>query len=220
MKSTLKYFILLILVALPFIGDAHANDAILNKLSTSEAIGSYILLGFNHIIPYGFDHILFILAIFLLTKELKAILWQSLAFTISHTITLGLSMSQVFTPPSYIVEPLIAISILFLALENIFTNKVKAHRIITIFLFGLVHGMGFANSLAEIGLPQNKFFTTLISFNFGVELGQLSIILIAWLLIGKWFYIKTWYKNRIVIPASALIAVISFYWTIERIFFS
>jgi len=109
---------------------------------------------------------------------------------------------------------------MFVAIENMITDKLKASRIVIVFAFGLIHGMGFASALTELGLPQNKFFTSLISFNAGVELGQLTVILLAWFLVGKWFSEKQWYKKRVVFPVSAVIAVIALYWTIERAFFN
>ena len=129
-------------------------------------------------------------------------------------------MYQIITPPAYIIEPVIALSIMFVAIENIITDKLKPARIIIVFIFGLIHGMGFASALTELGLPKNQFFTSLITFNIGVELGQITIILLAWFLIGKWFADKPWYRKRIVIPISLIIAIIGLYWTIERTFFA
>jgi hydrogenase/urease accessory protein HupE len=180
----------------------------------------YLELGFTHIIPWGLDHILFILCLYLLSPKLKTIIWQATAFTVAHSITLGLSLMGIISIPSSIVEPIIALSILFVALENIFTERLKPTRIVFIFIFGLMHGMGFAGVLKDLGLPEGEFTNALISFNLGVELGQISIILGAWLLFGKWFSEKIWYRNYIIIPLSGIIAFISLYWTIERIFFS
>lgn len=198
---------------------AHPSDEALSKLSRTDVAGLYLKQGFLHIIPLGLDHILFVLSLFLLNPKLKPILWQATAFTVAHTITLGLSMKGVFSPPSYIIEPIIALSIMFVALENIITDKLRTSRIIIVFAFGLIHGVGFAGALSDLGLPQNQFYTSLITFNIGVELGQISIILLAWLLFGKWFAEKPWYRARIVNPLSILIAVIALYWTIERVFF-
>ncbi|HWY11675.1 MAG TPA: HupE/UreJ family protein, partial [Bacteroidia bacterium] len=108
---------------------------------------------------------------------------------------------------------------MFVALENIITDKLKPTRILIVFAFGLIHGLGFAGVLKDLGLPQREFVNALISFNLGVELGQVSIILAAWWLFGKWFNQKPWYRTRIVNPLSAVIAVIALYWTIERAFF-
>ena len=124
------------------------------------------------------------------------------------------------SPPTHIVEPIIALSIMFIAIENIISEQLKPSRIIIVFVFGLIHGMGFANVLTELGLPHNQFLTSLLTFNLGVELGQIAVIILAWFLIGKWFNKKSWYRKRIVIPISAIIAIIAIYWTIERTFFA
>lgn len=192
----------------------------LSHFSRTEVGLIYLKLGFTHILPLGLDHILFVLSLFFLNDNLKSVIWQATAFTIAHSITLGLAIYGVITPPSYIVEPVIALSIMFVAVENIISNELRPSRIVIVFIFGLIHGMGFASVLTELGLPSNRFLTALLTFNLGVELGQISVILIAWLLIGKWFHKKSWYRKRIVIPASAIIAAIALYWTIERTFFS
>ncbi len=191
----------------------------LSKLSKTEVAGIYLQLGFTHILPLGLDHILFVLSLFLLNPKLKPVLWQATAFTVAHTITLGLAMYKVIKPPVNVVEPVIALSIMYVALENIFSSKLKASRIGVVFLFGLIHGMGFASVLTELGLPKNAYFSSLLMFNLGVELGQVTVILAAFFLIGKIFGNKSYYRNRIVIPLSILIAAIAAYWLVERIFF-
>jgi hypothetical protein len=206
-------------VMIPAQLSAHPNDDVLNKLSGTETVWLYLELGFTHILPLGLDHILFVLSIFLLNPKLKPVIWQATAFTVAHSITLGLAMNGLISPPTYIIEPIIALSIMFVAIENIITDQLKPSRIAVVFLFGLIHGMGFASVLSDLGMPQNRFFTSLIMFNVGVELGQITVILIAWFLVGKWFSQKPWYRKRIVIPVSAVIAAIGLYWTIERTFF-
>lgn len=191
----------------------------LENMSKSETAFLYLKLGYQHILPLGFDHILFVLSLFLLSPKLKPILLQSTAFTVAHSVTLGLAMYHIITPPVKIIEPLISLSILFVALENIFSPKLKPTRIGLVFLFGLVHGLGFASALGQLGLPQNAYLGSLILFNVGVELGQLTIILLAFFLVGKWFGQKTFYRVRIVIPVSLLIVLVAGYWTVERIFF-
>jgi hydrogenase/urease accessory protein HupE len=198
---------------------AHATNTQLENLSRSDVFLVYLQLGFTHIIPLGLDHILFILSLFLLSPKLKTIVWQATAFTIAHSITLGLAMFNLISAPSYIVEPVIALSIMFVALENIISEKLRPSRLFIVFAFGLIHGLGFAGVLKDLGLPQREYINALISFNVGVELGQLSIILAAWFLFAKWFNQKPWYKKRIVIPLSIIIALIALYWTIERVFF-
>ena len=182
-----------------------------------EVFLQYLKLGFSHVIPLGFDHILFILTLFFLNSKMKTVFLQCSVFTVAHSLSLGLCASGLILPNSNIIEALIALSILFTAIENIVQNKINPWRIGIIFGFGLIHGMGFANALSAIGLPKNQFLTSLLSFNLGVEIGQISIILGAYFLISKRFSDKIWYKNRIVYPISSLIACVALYWTIERI---
>lgn len=198
-----------------------AHDVVgeLEKLSKTEAATLYLKLGFMHILPLGFDHILFVLSLFLLSPKLKPVLWQATAFTVAHSITLGLAMFNVITPSPKIVEPIIALSIMYVALENIISPTLKKSRIGIVFLFGLVHGLGFANALGELGLPKNSYLTSLLMFNLGVELGQVAVILSAFLLFGKWFGNKPYYRKAIVIPLSILITLMAGYWTVERLFF-
>ena len=176
-------------------------------------------MGFAHIIPLGVDHILFVLGVFLLRPELKTVIYQATAFTVAHSITLGLAIYGKISPPGDVVEPIIALSIAFIGLENILTQGLKWWRLIIIFLFGLIHGCGFAGALMETGLPEKDFLLSLITFNVGVELGQIAVIIIAYLLFGKWFGDKPWYRSRIVIPLSLCITAMGLYWTVTRLFF-
>jgi hypothetical protein len=188
--------------------------------TSGAVVRQYLLLGFTHIVPEGTDHILFVLSLFLLSLKVKPLLTQITAFTVAHSVTLGLAMKGDVSLPPSIVEPAIAASIAWMAVENITTDKCRPTRTATVFLFGLLHGMGFAGVLSELGLPDNRFAPALISFNAGVELGQLSVVSAAWLLIGWPFGKKPWYRRGIVIPASAIIALVGVYWTIERVFFA
>lgn len=215
--KTASLLIALFLISQPLL--AHDNVEELEKLSKSEAAILYLQLGFTHILPLGFDHILFVLSLYLLSPKLKPVLWQATAFTVAHSITLGLAMFNVFKPAPQIVEPIIALSIMYVALENILSPSLKKSRIGIVFLFGLVHGMGFASALGELGLPENSYLTSLLMFNVGVELGQLAVITAAFLLFGKWFGNKSYYRKAIVIPLSVLITLMAIYWTVERLFF-
>ncbi len=218
MKKYAAVLIILLLCVLQTYG--HTINYQLDRDSNGSVFLKYLLLGYEHIIPLGFDHILFILCVFFLNTSIKKIVLQASMFTIAHSITLGLAMYGIIKPPTNIVEPLIALSIVFLALENVYSSKVKPWRMVMIFIFGMVHGMGFAGALSQLGMPQYAFATALISFNVGVELGQLSIILFMYFVVAKTFSGKPWYRKRIVIPASLIIALIASYWTIERIFFT
>jgi hypothetical protein len=191
------------------------------KLSTTEIkllnIVEYIYQGFVHILPQGLDHILFVLALFLLATKTSTLLWQVSAFTLAHTITLALGIFGIINLPSSIVEPLIALSIAYVAIENIFYHKLTKWRLPIIFAFGLLHGLGFAAVLVELGLPKSEYISSLISFNIGVEFGQITVIALA-LLATRWFAKKPQYRQYVVIPLSVLIAVIAIYWFIERTF--
>lgn len=198
---------------------AHTINYQLEQAPTSDVVTFYLKLGFEHIVPNGFDHILFVVGLCLLSTKIKTILWQATAFTVAHSITLALSMKGLIVTPPTLVEPIIALSIVFVAVENILLTELKPWRVLVVFMFGLIHGMGFASSLNEIGLPRNKFFTSILSFNLGVELGQIAVITSVFALIifplGK----KPWYRKYVVYPLSAIIAVTAAYWTVQRLFF-
>jgi hydrogenase/urease accessory protein HupE len=183
----------------------------------TEVISSYIVVGFEHIIPKGADHLLFILGIFLLSVRLRPLLWQVTMFTLAHTITLGLSMNGVISLPANIVEPLIALSIAYIGFENIFHKSLHRSRLALVFAFGLLHGLGFAGVLADFGMPEDDFAVALISFNVGVELAQLTVIALAFAAVGFWFRHKEWYRKVIIIPGSAMISITGLLWTLQRI---
>jgi hydrogenase/urease accessory protein HupE len=180
---------------------------------------TYFTLGFTHILPGGADHILFVLGIFLLSRRLKPILLQVSAFTIAHSITLGLTMYGIIALPSSIVEPMIALSIVYVAVENIVTADLKPWRLALVFGFGLLHGMGFAGVLSELALPSTEFLTGLTAFNVGVEAGQLGVILCAFLSVGSWARKREAYRRFVVLPGSAAIASMGLFWTMQRLVF-
>ncbi|OIQ32066.1 MAG: hypothetical protein BM562_06065 [Alphaproteobacteria bacterium MedPE-SWcel] len=188
------------------------------QLSGWEAFVSYISVGFDHILPQGLDHILFVLGLFFFSLRIGPLLWQVSAFTLAHTLTLGLAtLGWIQVSPS-IVEPLIAASITLVALENIFVRKLHPWRPIVIFGFGLLHGLGFASVLGDFGLPVTQLVPALLGFNVGVELGQVTVIAIAYAVLGYWFGNHPKYRGRVAIPASATIALIGAYWFVERAF--
>jgi len=180
-------------------------------------VRQYVVLGYEHILPKGLDHILFVLGLFLMSTRWRPLLAQVTAFTVAHSITLGLAIYGAVSLKSTIVEPLIAASIVYVAVENVLAKELHKSRIAIVFCFGLLHGLGFAGVLHELGLPRSQFLPALLSFNLGVELGQLSVIALAFLAVG-WLGSRPWYRSRIVIPASLGIAAVGLYWTIQRIF--
>jgi hypothetical protein len=221
------------LLALRQIGDAATYEAMLSGGDTSAKLPrngtvivgfskffmQYIRIGFQHIVPKGLDHILFVLGLFLFSAAFLPLLWQVTTFTLAHTITLALASLGVISVPSAIVEPLIAASITYVAIENIIGGELTRRRLFIIFGFGLLHGLGFASVLGEVGLQPARFLTGLIGFNIGVEFGQLAVIAAAFLLVGIWFRNKPYYRKLVIIPASTLIGAIGIYWFVTRIFF-
>ncbi|MGB7316530.1 MAG: HupE/UreJ family protein [Planktotalea sp.] len=183
-----------------------------------SVFAEYIPVGFDHILPKGLDHILFVLGLFFFSTALRPLLIQVTSFTLAHTVTLALGALGVVSIPGAIVEPIIAASIVYVAVENIFSRKMHAWRPAIIFVFGLLHGLGFASVLGEFGLPSDQFIAALIGFNVGVEFGQLTVIALAFLAVGFWFGGKDWYRARIAIPASIVIALVGAYWFVERVF--
>jgi len=184
-----------------------------------ETLGLYVKIGVQHILPGGLDHILFVLAIFFSSRRWRPLLIQISAFTVAHTITLGLVASGVFAPPANIVEPLIAATIAFVAIENILFKDMTHWRPFVVFAFGLIHGMGFAGFFGSLGLPQGQFWSALIGFNIGVEIGQLSVIVLAALLLWpvRRTISETLYSRAIVWPACAFIGFIGAFWAVERV---
>ena len=177
---------------------------------------SYLKQGFEHILPEGLDHILFVLGLFLLCRAWKPILIQVTIFTTAHTITLALATLGYVSADQRIVEAVIAASITIVALENIFRPTYGKFRLLMVFGFGLIHGLGFAQRLIDERIPEGSLGSALLGFNVGVELGQLAIIGLA---VAATFWLKDEEKYRrwVVIPASALIALAGIIWAIERL---
>ncbi len=150
-----------------------------------QTFARYIPIGFDHIVPKGLDHILFVLGLFFLSARLRPLLTQVSLFTLAHTITLAAAALGVVSVPSTIVEPLIAASIVYVAVENIFLKNLSPWRPFVVFGFGLLHGLGFASVLAEFGLPEGTFVPALIGFNLGVEFGQLAIIAVMFVAVWQ-----------------------------------
>ncbi len=177
---------------------------------------TYLRLGFLHIVPRGLDHMLFVLGLFLLGSQLRPLVWQVTAFTLAHALTLSLAVFGVVSLPSAVVEPLIAMSIVYVAVENLLTSRLMPWRPMVVFGFGLLHGLGFAGVLRDLGLPDQQRLLGLISFNVGIELGQLLVIASALLAVG-WCRSEDWYRRRIVVPASLVVAGTGLFWAIQRL---
>jgi hypothetical protein len=171
-----------------------------------ETFVRYIPVGFDHIVPKGLDHILFVLGLFFLSTKMGPLLTQVSLFTLAHTITLALAALGYVSIPGSIVEPLIAASITYVAVENIFMARLSPWRPFIVFAFGLLHGLGFASVLGEFGLPAGAFIPALIGFNIGVEIGQLAVIAVMFLCV--WQAIRIDRGENEVFQAKALYGVL------------
>ena len=177
----------------------------------------YAKIGFVHIVPKGLDHILFVLGLFFYAARWRPLLGQVTLFTLAHTTTLMLASTGHIVVSPNLVEPLIAASIIYVAFENLRSERLHAGRLVVIFAFGLLHGLGFATVLDDIGLADDQFMVSLISFNIGVELGQLAVLTPAFLVFGVAARNALWYRRLIAAPASALIGAFGLWMLIARL---
>jgi hypothetical protein len=191
-------------------------DRAVQHAGRADVFRQYLTLGFTHIVPGGLDHMLFVLGLFLLCTTWRTLLWQVSAFTIAHTISLGLAMNGLVSPRPSLVEPLIALSIGYVGVENVLLRELKPWRVALVFAFGLLHGLGFAGALTELGLPRRQFATALVAFNLGVEAGQLFVIGAAMTAVGWWRH-APYYRRRVTVPVSIAIAGLAIYWTLQRL---
>ena len=134
----------------------------------------------------------------------------------AHSLTLALSVSGLIFLPVNIVEPLIALSIVYVGIENLCHARLSRYRLLVVFLFGLLHGLGFARTLGALGLPSGELLTALLCFNIGVEVGQIAVLVLAFLLVGRF---RNWpgFRVFVLIPASATISCIALYWAVGQI---
>lgn len=177
----------------------------------------YLWLGVVHIVPRGLDHILFVLGLFLLRRDWRPLLAQVSVFTLAHSITLALSVTSTIEVPARLVEPLIGASIAWVAVNNLRSTALTPARLGVVFLFGLLHGLGFAGVLSELGLPAGSLAVALAAFNVGVEVGQLTVLATAaaaTALVAARGGIP--YRRWVTVPASVAIAIVGVYWTVSR----
>ena len=183
---------------------AVTGDAAPDRRTPSTFV-SYLRLGVEHIL-LGFDHVLFVVALILRGGRLLSLIAIVTAFTVAHSITLALSVLGLVTLPAQIVEPVIALSIAYVAFENLTMKSVMSRRWAVSFLFGLVHGFGFAGALAEVGLPASGLAAALIGFNLGVEVGQ-ALIVGALLPVIMWLQRFSWEPRLTKVSSAAIMAV-------------
>ncbi|MFK7850240.1 MAG: HupE/UreJ family protein [Akkermansiaceae bacterium] len=205
----------LLSVAAPVAGqDAISQET--SALPTRNAQAwSWVISGFRHVIPLGLDHLLFIIGLFLLAPRWKPLLGQSLTFTVAHSITLALAIFGFITLPSILIEILIAASIAWIGIENLIVRKLKPSRLYLVFGFGLLHGLGFASVLKEkLGsLTGQQVAMPLVSFNIGVELAQITVIIISFVILMP---LQKWTK-QVQIIGSIIVALAGLFWMSERI---
>lgn len=182
----------------------------------SSTLREHLWLGFEHVLPDGLDHVLFVLGLFFLSPRYKPLLLQLTAFTAAHTLTLAVVASGLARPPASLVEPLIAASIVFVGVENLSRRHLDGKRLAIVVLFGLLHGTGFAGVLAEHGLPAGHEWVALAAFNLGVELGQVVVVLIALALTWP-ARVDNEHPRWIRVPASGAIALMGLIWVVERV---
>ncbi len=181
---------------------------------------TFIPSGVHHI-AIGPDHILFLVGLLLLGGSLRRLVAIVTMFTVGHSITLTLAALDIVNPPGWLIEPAIALSIVVVGADNLLQTKEQGRdlRAWVAGVFGLVHGFGFANVLREFGLPQEALGWSLFSFNVGVELGQLAIVLVVAsalaLVRRRWPAADKW----VVIGGSAVVIAAGGYWFVERVFF-
>lgn len=187
--------------------------------AAGQAFGRFFALGFEHILPKGLDHILFVLGLALFSPRVRPLLAQVTAFTLAHTVSLGLSVYGAMSLPSRVVEPLIALSIVYVAVENLLASRLRPTRLLLVFAFGLLHGLGFAGALRELGWPEGRRLLALVSFNVGVEAGQLAVIGLALVFLAATAAMGV-DRRRLVRAGSILIAAVGSFWTVARLFAS
>ena len=180
--------------------------------------GNFLRSGFVHVLPHGLDHILFVLGLFLLSRSWRPVITQVTAFTLAHSLTLALAAAGWVHAPEAVVEPIIALSIACLALENLFRPRYTRWRLLVVFIFGAVHGLGFAGGLADKPIPADSFLAALTGFNVGVEGAQLAVIALAFAA-TCWLRDEERYRRWVVVPASVGIAFAGLWWAVERIWF-
>lgn len=200
--------------SLNFSATERIANVTLDGAEQPKGAASFFLLGVEHIAT-GYDHLLFLLALILCGGNLVQLLKIITAFTLAHSITLGAAALDIVTLPSVLVESVIALSIAYVAFENLFPRFAISRRWTISFLFGLVHGFGFSSVLKEIGLPRDSLLLSLLNFNLGVEAGQLAaVVIIVPLLIQLR---KTPWEEKTVRALSLIVLVVGITLFIQRI---
>ncbi len=179
----------------------------------------FVPSGVHHIL-IGPDHILFLIGLLLLGGRVRQLLLVVTAFTVAHSVTLSLAVLDVVTPSAQMVEPIIALSIVYVGLDNLLSRGGKDMRVWIALVFGLIHGFGFASVLREMGLPTGAIGWSLFSFNLGVELGQLAVVVVVAALLGVIRARSPVAGRRLMVVGSVAVALAGAFWFVERVFLS
>jgi hypothetical protein len=198
---------------------ALAVPAAPSRAARIGAAWRYARLGFGHVVPNGLDHMLFLLGLYLLSRRGGSLALLITAYAVAHSMALAASLFALVSVSSKIVSPLMALSIAYVAIDSLLLSELKSWRVVLVFAFGLVHGLHFAAGLTDLGLSRADLAAALLPFNLGLEAGQLAVVGAAFALIGWRFADHAWYRSRIVLPGSTLLACTAVYWTIERLSF-
>lgn len=184
--------------------------------STAARARNDFAFGFSHILPGGLGHVLFLVGMVLLSRRLRPMLWQLSAFTLAQAIAFGLTLYGVIAPPASILEPFIAVSILYVAVENLVATGLTSWRVALVTGFGLLHGVGFADALREMAPPDAPLLARLVAFNAGVAVAQLAVVLLMFILVRAWARRSAAYRRSILVPGSAAIALAGLLLTLRR----
>ena len=181
-------------------------------------VRKFIPAGIHHIL-IGPDHLLFLVGLLLLGGSIRRLAMVVTSFTIAHSITLTLAALNILTPPARIIEPAIALSIVYVGADNLLAQGGRDVRAWIAFSFGFIHGFGFANVLREMELPRRALGWSLFSFNFGVEIGQLLVVV---LVASAFAFLRSrseWARRRLVFAGSIVVIAAGAFWFVQRVFF-
>jgi hydrogenase/urease accessory protein HupE len=181
-------------------------------------VRKFVPSGIHHIL-IGPDHILFLVGLLLLGGSLRQLLLVVTSFTVAHSITLSLAALNIVTPPARLIEPAIALSIVYVGADNLLAQGGRDVRVWIAFTFGFIHGFGFANVLREMELPARALGWSLFSFNFGVEIGQLLVVVLVASALGALKSRSEWAGRHLAMAGSVVVILAGAFWFVQRVFF-
>ena len=189
-----------------------------SRQGVSAVVRKFVPSGIHHIL-IGPDHLLFLVGLLLLGGTLRKLLLVVTAFTVAHSITLSLAALNILSPPASIIEPAIALSIVYVGADNLLAKDGRDMRALIAFAFGFIHGFGFANVLREMDLPSRALGWSLFSFNLGVELGQMVVVVAVASLLSALRSRSEAFGRRVAFAGSIVVIVAGAFWFVQRVFF-